>query len=314
MTLHLPAGSQSVHWGYFDPQAKPVLHVGEGQDVRIETLSGGARNLPEEGSGLTVLPAHRAVLEALKPELGPHILTGPVHVAGAEPGDRLIVEISQIDLAQDWGWNAIEPGFGIFPDLAQAYENITIPIDRERRQARLPWGPVAALEPFFGILAVAPHASGGRVGSVAPGPFGGNIDNLYARAGARIEFPVFCDGALFFAGDGHALQGDGEVCDTALETALNGTFRFSVEKRSAPPAPEIFIDDLMITMAFDEDLDRAAEVATARMMDLLEQRTGLSRTTAWRHCSLFASLRITQVVNRKKGVHCVLSRSSLDGL
>ncbi len=312
--LHLDAGPSTVHWGYFDPHATPALHVAQGASVRIEALSGGKRNLPDRHSELTVLPAHRAVIDTLKPELGPHIVTGPVYINGAEPGDRLIVEITAIDLAQNWGWNAIEPGFGIFPDLAETYENIVIPIDVEQRQARLPWGPVADLEPFFGILAVAPDPAGGRVGSVQPGPFGGNIDNRYARAGARIELPIFCAGALFFAGDGHALQGDGEVCDTALETALNGTFRFSVEKGTAPQTPEIFLDDLIITMDFDEDLDRAAVMATARMMDIIERRTGLSRRVAWRHCSLFADLRVTQMVNRAKGIHCVLKASTIEGL
>src|SRR5690606_23023824 len=139
--------------------------------------------------------------------------------------------------------------------------------DRTRAVARLPWGPEAALKPFFGILAVAPPVEDGRLSSVPPGAFGGNIDNRFCRAGAVISLPVFVPGALFMVGDGHALQGDGEICDTALETALNGRFRFHLEKGSAPSAPEILYDNRLITMGFDPDLDRAAEAAAARMID-----------------------------------------------
>ncbi|ODM43367.1 acetamidase/formamidase family protein [Cereibacter johrii] len=309
----LPASPATVRWGHLDPAAAPVLQLAPGERAVIETLSGGPRNLPPEGHPCRVLASHRAVMEAQVPHLGPHMLTGPVHVAGAEPGDRLVVEIEEIALAQDWGWSAIEPGFGIFPDLAPAYESLVVPIDRARRSARLPWGPEVALAPFFGILAVAPPPEGGTVSSVPPGPFGGNVDNRFFRQGARISFPVFCPGALFFAGDGHALQGDGEVCDTALETALNGRFRFTLEKGTAPAAPEIELCDLIVTMGFHETLDGAARDATARMLDWICAHTGLTRTEAWRHASLCADLRITQVVNGQKGVHCVLDRRSLIG-
>jgi acetamidase/formamidase len=309
----LHAAPDTILWGHIDPSAEPVLYLNPGERAVVETLSGGPRNLPPEGHACRVLDSHRAVMAAQTPHLGPHMLTGPIHITGAEPGDRLIVEIEEIDLAQDWGWSAIEPGFGLFPDLAQAYESLIIPIDRARKSARLPWGPEIALAPFFGILAVAPPREAGRVSSVPPGPFGGNLDNRFLCKGARISFPVYCPGALFFAGDGHALQGDGEVCDTALETALNGRFRFTLEKGTAPKAPEIEFGDLIVTMGFGASLDRAAQDATALMLDWICAHTGLTRTEAWRHTSLCADLRITQVVNGQKGVHCVLDRRSLIG-
>lgn len=313
MLHHLPARPDTILWGHLDPGAAPVLRISSGDSVEVETLSGGARNLPAAGQPGTALPAHLAVIAEKSPELGPHMLTGPIHIEGAEPGDRLVVEIEEIRFAQDYGWNAIEPGFGMFPDLAREYENLTIAIDRDRAVAQLPWGPEAALSPFFGILAVAPPMAGGRLSSVPPGAFGGNIDNRFARQGAVISLPVFVPGALFMAGDGHALQGDGEICDTALETALNGRFRFHLEKGTAPDAPEILYDNRLITMGFDPDLNRAAEAAAARMMDRICALSPLSRDQAFRHCSLFGSLRITQVVNGVKGVHCVLDLGSLKG-
>lgn len=310
---YLAASPATVRWGYIDPAAEPVLRLNPGDRAFIETLSGGPRNLPADGHACQVLESHSAVMAAQAPYLGPHMLTGPVHVVGAEPGDRLVVEIEEILLAQDWGWSAVEPGFGIFPDLAQTYENLVIPIDLARSSARLPWGPQVALAPFFGILAVAPPPEAGCVSSVPPGQFGGNVDNRFFKKGSRIAFPVFSAGALFFAGDGHALQGDGEVCDTALETALNGRFRFTLEKGTSPGAPEIEIGDLIVTMGFHETLDVAAKDATARMLAWITAHTGLSRTEAWRHASICADLRITQVVNGQKGVHCVLDRRTLIG-
>ncbi|WP_300042691.1 acetamidase/formamidase family protein [uncultured Paracoccus sp.] len=308
MHHHLAASPETIIWGHIDPTAPPALHIDSGDSVTIETLSGGPRNLPDPASGCHALPAHLRVIDQCRPKLGPHMLTGPVFIRGAEPGDRLLVEIEAIDLAQDFGWNAIEPGFGILPDLATEYQSLTIPLDRERAQARLPWGTVVDLAPFFGILAVAPEVAGGSVTSVVPGPFGGNMDNRFCRPGARITLPVFCPGALFFAGDGHALQGDGEICDTALETALNGRFRLSIEKGGAPEAPEILWGDRVITMDFDEDLGRAATVAARRMIDWLTRNSQMSRNEAYRHCSMLADLRVTQMVNRRRGVHCVLRR------
>lgn len=311
MHHHLAATPDTVLWGHIDPAAAPVLTIDSGDSVLIETLSGGPRNLPAPGSGCHALPAHLAVIARSRPHLGPHMLTGPVFLRGAAPGDRLLVEIEHIGFAQDFGWNAIEPGMGVLPDLAQEYQSLTIPLDRDRGQARLPWGPVVALQPFFGILAVAPPAAVGAVTSVVPGAFGGNMDNRFCRKGARVSLPVFCEGALFMAGDGHALQGDGEICDTALETALNGRFRLTLEKGTAPEAPEILCDDHVITMDFDEDLTLAARNAARRMVDWLTRNTPLSPAEAYRHCSLLADLRVTQMVNRRLGVHCVLDLRSL---
>lgn len=279
MHHHLAATPETVLWGHIDPAAAPVLHIASGDSVTIETLSGGPRNLPAPETGCHALAAHRDVIARCRPHLGPHMLTGPIFIRDAAPGDRLLVEIETIELAQDFGWNAIEPGAGILPDLADEYESLTVPLDRSRRQARL--------------------------------PFGGNMDNRYCRAGARIALPVFCEGALFLAGDGHALQGDGEICDTALETALNGRLRFHLEKGTAPEAPEILCDNRIITMDFDEDLDKAATTAARRMVHWLTRNTPLSAGEAYRHCSLLADLRVTQMVNRRKGAHCVLDLGSL---
>lgn len=311
---HLPAGPDTVLWGHIDPERPPALKIAPGDSVTVDTLSGGPRNLPPEASRHRPLPEHLAVISTQQRLLGPHMLTGPIYVEGALPGDRLIVEIEKISLTQDWGWNAIEPGFGLFPDLAPAYENLIVPIDRRRRRAKLPWGPEVRLEPFFGILAVAPPRELGVVSSVPPGVFGGNVDTKLFRVGARISFPVFAPGALFFAGDGHALQGEGEICDTALETALRGRFKFTLEKGTAPAAPEVEFGPIIATFGFDASLETAVSQSAERMIDWLCRRSTLSRSDAYRHLSLCADLRITQLVNGQKGAHCLLDRGSLAGI
>ena len=305
-TLGISPGT--VHWGYLDGRLAPVITVADGEVLRIETVSGGPRTLPASGGGFETSPDHLRVLEHCRPELGLHILTGPIAIAGAEPGDRLILRILSISLRQNWGWNAIEPGFGLLPDIPERYDCVTAGIDRDAGRIRLPWGVVVAARPFFGILAVAPALSLGRITSVVPGPFGGNIDCRMLVAGTELHLPVFRPGALFSVGDGHAAQGDGEVCDTAIETALSGVFSFHVQRANAPEFPEAHTQDAHIAMAVADDLDTAAKEATRRMIVLLQYIYALSRTDAYRHCSICSSLRVTQAVNMGKGVHMIVPR------
>ena len=130
----------------------------------------------------------------------------------------------------DWGWNLIRPLRGTLPEDYPDFRCRIIPIDRKAMTAKLPWGATIPLSPFFGILAVAPPPKYGLCSSVEPREFGGNIDNKEFVAGTSLYFPVFVPGANFSCGDGHAVQGDGEVCLTALETSLKGTFEFVVHK------------------------------------------------------------------------------------
>ena len=154
-------------------------------------------------------------------------------------------------------------------------------------------------------MGTAPAAAG-RITSVVPGSFGGNIDNKELVAGSVLDLPVAIAGGLLSVGDGHAAQGDGEVCLTAVETGLIGTLRIGLLKRAHLKAPVAQTPDHLIAMAFDEDLDVAASVALRRMIDLIIEQTSLSLEDAYRLCSLAGDLRITQVVNRKKGVHIMM--------
>ena len=160
-----------------------------------------------------------------------HILTGPIAVKGAAPGDVLEVDILDVQLRQDWGYNLIRPLAGTLPDDFHETRLINIPLDRKRMVGRLPWGLDLPLAPFFGVMGVAPPPAWGRITSLIPRAMGGNLDNKELGAGAKLYLPVFVPGALFSCGDGHGVQGDGEVCVTAIETALQGRFRLTLAQR-----------------------------------------------------------------------------------
>jgi acetamidase/formamidase len=194
-----------------------------------------------------------------------------------------------------------------FPELRR----IIVPLDRNKNLVKLPWGQELALSPFFGNFGVAPPVGWGRLSSKEPRPFGGNMDNKELGAGAIVYFPVFVEGAHFSAGDGHALQGDGEVCLTAIETALSGTLEFIIRRDFTLIIPRAETKDAWITMGFDEDLDDAAKQALREMIRLITELTGLSAQDAYSLCSIAADLRVTQMVNLIKGVHCVISKGKL---
>jgi acetamidase/formamidase len=303
----------NVQWGLWDGRLQPALRIASGDRVTIETLSGGPADLPDPSLGLSVVPGHKDVLESTARGPGPHLLTGPIHIEGAEPGDVLEVRTLDIALRADWGWNLQVPMLGTLPEDFPEFRRIHIPIDRGRNIAKLPWGQALPLSPFFGNFGVAPPLNWGQLSSKEPRAFGGNMDNRELGVGSTVYFPVFVPGALFSAGDGHALQGDGEVCLTAIEAALTGTFEFHVRRDLHFKSPRAETANDWITMGFDEDLDDAAKAALRDMIALICERSGLSPQDAFTLCSIAADLRVTQMVNGNKGVHCVLAKSRMPG-
>lgn len=295
----------TVHWGYFDADLPPVLKVRSGDALTVDTVSGGPRELPAIDH---LRPDHREIVERVEQGPGPHILTGPIEVEGAEPGDTLEVRILAVELTEDWGWNVIRPLRGTLPEDFPYLSKRLIPIDRQRRVARLPWGPEIPLQPFFGIIGVAPPAAYGRVSTVEPREYGGNIDNKELGAGSSLFLPVFVPGAKLSIGDGHAVQGDGEVCLTALETCLKGRFEVVLHK-SRLSYPRAITATHYIAMGFHEDLDDAAKLALRNMIGWLVELTGWSAEEAYVFCSLACDLRVTQLVDGNKGIHAMVSRS-----
>jgi acetamidase/formamidase len=298
----------TVHWGHFDAAIPPRLTVDSGDTVRVDTVSGG---LVEVGETAIMRADHRRIVETLKPVLGPHILTGPIAVRGAEPGDTLEVRIRAIELSVDWGWNIIRPLRGTLPEDFPRFARRIIPIDRKAMTATLPWGPALPLRPFFGILATAPRPEYGTVSSVEPREFGGNIDNKEFVPGTSLFLPVFVPGANFSAGDGHAVQGDGEVCLTALETCLTGTFELVLHKGMRLAFPRAVTPTHHIAMGMDPDLDDAAKQALRDMIAWLVELESWTPEEAYVFCSLACDLHVTQLVDGNKGVHAMVSRDLL---
>lgn len=312
MSHRLDASPDNVHWGYFDATLKPRLSIKSGERVTISTVSGGPEMLPDASHGVpAALTAIHAKLGG--PTLPGHLCTGPVHVEGAKPGHVLQVDIEAIDLHYDWGYTFVRPLAGALPDDVKAMRLFHSRFDRARKVARMPWGHEIPLDRcFFGVMAVAPPVEWGRVNTLPPRRNGGNLDNKELVAGATLYLPVFTEGALFSVGDAHGAQGDGEVCITAIETGLIGTFKLTVRDDMSLAWPMGETPTQMMTMAFDPDLDAASQIALRSMIDLIVARAGLDRDEAYALCSLVADLRVTQVVNGNKGVHCVIDKKWLE--
>ncbi|MFA6264945.1 MAG: acetamidase/formamidase family protein [Pseudolabrys sp.] len=301
----------TVHRGTFDAAIKPVLRIQPGDTVEVTTLSGNDENLPPAGSGFDVMPEHAHVLAEVPRGIGAHLMTGPIEVAGAMPGDELIVEVLELGFPQPWGWNMIKPGAGTLPADFPNLRHIFVPIDEARGIVTMPWGLELKVSPFFGVMGVAPKPGDGTCISNIPRAFGGNIDNKNFGVGVKLHLPVFNDGAQLSVGDGHAVQGDGEVCVTAIETALRGKLRVTLLKATGIDHPWAETPTHIITMGFNEDLDRAAEFALRAMIRKIGEVNGLSAEDAYSLCSVAADVSVTQLVNIAKGVHVMIAKELL---
>jgi acetamidase/formamidase len=305
----IKAGPDSCHWGFFDAALPAVATIDSGTEVTIDTVSGGPQMLPPEG--FHVPPELLALHAAGPPAMAGHILTGPVAVRGAQRGDVLQVDILDVELRQDWGYNVIRPLSGTLPLDFDEMHLTHIRLDRQAGEAVMPWGLRLPLAPFFGVMAVAPPPGWGRISTIEPRAHGGNLDNKELVAGTTLYLPIHTEGALFSCGDGHGAQGDGEVCVTAIETALRGRFRLTVRTDMDVTYPQAETPEHIITMGMHTDLDTCVEIAVRRMIDVVATRAQISRAQAYMLCSLAGNLRITQTVNREKGVHMIMAKNLL---
>jgi acetamidase/formamidase len=315
MTQHsLSATPHTVRMGQFDATFPPVLTIRSGDTVAVECVSGRPAVLPPAGSPLIVPDALTAILAANPNPPPGHIVTGPIAIEGAEPGDTLEIRIDAIEPGANWGYNLIRPLAGTLPEDFHETVLMHIPVDRERLTCTLPWGTELALAPFFGVMGVAPPPAMGTLASKEPRLHGGNLDNKELRAGSTLFLPVWVPGACFSVGDGHGVQGDGEVCVTALEMCLNGTFTFVLHKKAAAGPllyPRAETPTHFISMGMHEDMDQAMKTALREMIAFICTRTNLSREQAYQFCSLAVDFHVTQSVNGEKGVHGMLRKGVL---
>ena len=310
-TKVLKATPETVHWGYLDATIKPALTIDSGERVIIECVTCNPEWMPKEGSGFNILPDITEIHQKVKKGSGNHIFTGPVYVRDAKVGDVLEVKIIDIKLRQNWGWNVFRSYMGTIPEDFPYMRLTHVPLDLKANVATLPSGFKVPLAPFFGQLAVAPAEIHGRQNSKEPREFGGNLDCKELTAGSTIYLPVWNDGALFSTGDGHAAQGDGEVDGTAIETALTGTFEFTVRKDLKWTMPRAETPMHYIAFGLDTDLDDAARNALKEMIAWIVSMTGAHKDEAYALCSFACDLHVTQTVNNVKGVHAMLSKDIL---
>ena len=299
-------------WGHYDAEAKPVLRVKSGDTVVVHTLLTSSPTALER-AGVAPGDVEDALREvfAHATDRGPggHVLTGPIYVEGAEPGDTLEIRILKIDLAIPYAYNGFRYGLGLLTEDFPYARMKIIPLDRASMTARFAPGVTIPLHPFFGSMGVAPPPAYGRYDSTPPAVLGGNMDDKALVAGTTLYLPVNAPGALFQVGDGHAGQGDGEVDVTALETSLVGTFQFIVRKDLHVKYPRAETPTDYISMGFDDDLSIAAHRAVREMVDFLAAEKGLSKDDAYMLASVAGDLHITEVVDRNKGVHMALPKS-----
>ena len=306
---------ETVAWGYYSAGAKPAMRIHSGDTVEIETCSGNPDRLLAMGVPANQIPEALRDIYAKVTNKGPggHILTGPIYVEEAEPGDVLEVQIKAIRLSVPYAYNSFRPGAGFLPDDFPYARNKMIPLDRERMVGHFAPGVDLPLRPFFGSMGVAPPEANGRINSAPPWIHAGNLDNKELVAGTILYIPVHAKGALFQVGDGHAGQGDGEVDITALETSLDGTFRFVVRKDLKLRWPRAETPTHYITMGLHEDLTEATKLCVRETVDFLMTEKKLSRDDAYMLTSVAVDLRITQLVDGNKGVHAMIPKSIFAG-
>ena len=296
----LPATLETTQWGWFDNAQAPVLTIDSGDTVVMETMM-HAHNQVVPGKTIEELKK----LRTDHPGRGPHTLTGPIFVNGAEPGDVLKVKINRI-VPRAYGTNFNIPGmFGQFPKEFQDGQVKYLYLDMERKIAEFLPGIEIPLRPFPGTMGVA-RAEPGRYSSVPPGEFGGNMDIRDMTEGATLHVPVWVKGGLLWSGDSHAAQGNGEVNLTAIETAykeLNVTIE--VVKNSKLDMPRIETATHWITMGFDKDLNLAWDGARTQTVKFLAEQRKSSDVGATKLMPMVSDCRVSQVVNVKKGIHCL---------
>jgi acetamidase/formamidase len=330
---HVRATPENVTWGDFPLDKAPVLRMRSGATVRIDTLThAGATQQQEPISYLGALgiAAEDIPQEALdfwasregRPREGRsgHIITGPIYVEGAAPGDVLEIEVLSLETTANWGINNTAAQSGVFsaayPGSRDGDEALEIApgtrhvirtaVERGREVALFSPEIRIPLAPFMGIMAVAPRnpmvgepgvTVPGVQSSRPPGPFGGNLDVNDLGVGTSLFLPVFHEGALFYTGDPHGVQGDGEVSGTALEQSLSGVFRITVHKDRSLAGPRAESATHWILMGIDLDLDRALQKAVREVIDFLVEEKGLSQAKAYSLASMAVDFEVGEAVD-----------------
>lgn len=307
-------------WGFFGADVPPIYRVKNGDVVEIQTVnpSGVSRTNPEEFYTKNNLPidAHAqeviAIMKNVKPEpsgIRGHMLTGPVYIEGAEPGDTLEIRMLDLQFPADFGVNSVWPGGGGIPDAVTTRETFVYRYDAKRKVAYFKDGVEIPLKPFMGVMALSPPSEAGRVSSIPPGFFGGNLDIKHLTKGSTLYLPVSVPGGLFTTGDGHGAQGNGEVSGVAIETALTLTARFIVHKGKNLKQPRAETPTHFIAIGLDKDLRVAMKNALSEATAFIKDELGFTFNEALSIASTGVDFEVSQVVDQTLGVHAMIPKS-----
>lgn len=299
----LPATMETTQWGWFNNAQPPVMEIDSGDTVVVETMM-HSHNQVIPGKTVDELKQLRTDF----PGRGPHTITGPIYVRGAAPGDVLKVDILKV-VPRSYAANFNLPGlFGLFPDRFQDGQVKYLYLDMDQKTAKFSPEIEIPLAPFPGTLGVA-RSEPGEYSTVPPGPYGGNLDIRDMVAGTSLYLPVFVDGALLWTGDSHAAQGNGEINLTALETAFKElVLNVSVIKGQSLEYPRGETPTHWITIGINESLDLALDMAKAETAKFLSEQRGISVEAAAALMPEVSDCRISQVVNRVRGIHCLIPK------
>lgn len=327
------ASPETVNWGYFDRSEPPVCRVESGDIVELEGVTHHAGDAPEYMMDDAVSEIYQEIPPA---ERGPgsHIVTGPIYVEDAAPGDVLECRVLDLRPRLPYGSN-LTASWGRLSEDFDGDEYVTIyEVDEGTATAEAVFqyeypdeytqaGTITDLDTVqkttvldgvrvparyhFGTAGVAP-AEPGPVDSVPPSVYGGNVDNRQFGVGTSMYYPVQVDGALFTAGDPHIAEGDGEISGTAIEAHLDGLFQFVLHKDLDVFTPTLETQSHWMTHAFDQDLDEAIRKAALEMLEFLEANMGLGLPEAYSLLSVAGDFHATQVVNGEQGMHCKLPK------
>jgi acetamidase/formamidase len=310
----------TVLWGYIAANLPPALSIKSGQTVEIEALSHQGLTThqdPESFFGAHGIAAQDVLSDAKvvfaevkRPKgAGVHILTGPIYIEGAEPGDTLEIRVLDIRFRVPYGVNNTGPGKGVLPKLLKQQAAKLIRVDLERRVALFSEEVEIPLNPFMGIMAVSPPTSLGMVSSTPPGAWGGNMDLKFLGKGSTLYLPVFNRGAQFFTGDGHAAQGDGEVDGGAIEISLMPTLQFILHKRKTIGLPRAETATDYLLTGLSVDLNEATRIALQEAVGFLQTEKGMSAADAYALSSLAVDLGIGEAVDVVNLVYAKIPKS-----
>lgn len=330
----IDATPETVNWGFFDNSTQPACRIKSGDIVRIETVTHQAGDAPDYLMDSGIKDIYESISSE---ERGPgvHIMTGPIHVEGASPGDVIECRILDFEPRIPYGVN-LSANWGLLYDEFDQQEYVTVYEINEKTstveavfQYEYP-GTYDEIGPWvdpdtvdrtsvlddvsipinyhFGTAGVAP-AESGKIDSVPPGVYGGNVDNRHFNIGTSMYYPVQVEGGLFVAGDSHITQGDGEASGTAVEASLNALVQFSVHTDLDFDSPVLETPTHWVTHGFNEDLEVAAQDAGVEMIDLLCKEWEFTRPSAYSLLSTASDFHVTQFVNGTKGIHCMLNKN-----